>query len=216
MWMAKLREIDDNFCWNIYTSIEKVNKMWWALRIFFFFFFYAQAYHGFYLHGRCRLGRQEIVNNFLRVLSFKHGPLRSTVFQERLGDTLFFQEMLLHDDSHDKSMTLYKYFAMKLIENGDEKILNIFWTLFHCSLAPQDTRTTSCAFLLSRPPWGSPQSSHLPLSLLNFFLISLEESAWSAALNKQLLCSSADLKVFQPTCHLPSVKQSLVVLSLHS
>lgn len=39
MWMAKLREIDDNFCWNIYTSIEKVNKMWWALRIFFFFFF---------------------------------------------------------------------------------------------------------------------------------------------------------------------------------
>lgn len=90
-----------------------------ALRMFFFPFQNVQASHGFYLHGRCRLGRKEIVNNFLHVLSFKHGPLRSTVLQKRLGDTFLFQEMLLHDDSHDRSMTLYKYFAMNLTENGD-------------------------------------------------------------------------------------------------
>lgn len=174
----------------------------------------TQAVCVFYLQGRYMLGEEETANTFLCIVSFKHRLLKPLEFQKGPGDTFLLQETLLHDDSHDTKVALHSYVTMKQQAKGNkwrqEKHKSPLYPSLFLPHLPEGAAVPSCAVPEKiAVPW-------LASAILNLFHVALEESAQSSALNKHPLHSSTVLFVFQASCHLPSVTQSLVVLNPYS
>lgn len=173
----------------------------------------TQAVCGFYLQCTYTLGEEETANNFLCVVSFKQRLLKSLEFQKGPGGTFLLQEMLLHDDSHDTKVALHSYITMIQEAKGNrwrqEKHVSFIPFPIPPQL-PEGAAIPSCALPEKiTVPW-------LASAILNLFHVALDESAQSSALNKHPLHSFTVLFVFQASCHLPSVIQSVVVLNPYS
>lgn len=146
------------------------------------------------------LGEEEIVNNFLHVVSLKHRLLRSPELQIGLWDTFLFQKTLMHDGIHDTSVALHRYIAMKLIGKRNKWRQEILKPPFPL-LPPRGCVHT---FLSTTPhvqdTLGKLAVPWLASAFLGLFHVAREEPAQNSALNKYPLCSTTALSIFQATC----------------
>lgn len=145
------------------------------------------------------LGEEETVNNFLHVVSLKHGLLRSPELQKGLWDTFLFKETLMHDGIHGTSVALCRYIAMKLIGKGNK------WSQENLKpplplLPPRECIHTFLSTPHVQDTLGKLAVSLLVSALLGLFHVALEKPAQNSALNKYPLCSTTALSVFQGTC----------------